>query len=86
MKKNVNFILYFIALILILIPIVMTEGLKHPLGQPWESILLSLGLLVLLIGKIIVIIRKKTQTGEPIFQDLVISGCLIVIMGWLFLR
>lgn len=86
MKKNVNFILYFIALILILIPIVMTEGLKRPLGQPWESILLSLGLLALLIGKIIVIIRKKTQTGEPIFQDLVISGCLIVIMGWLFLR
>lgn len=86
MKKNLNFILYFTALILILIPIIMTEGVGRPLGQPWESTLLALGLLVLLIGKIIVIIRKKRQTGEPIFQDLIISGCLIVMMGWLFLR
>lgn len=86
MKKNINFVLYAIALIIILIPVVMTEAAGHPIGQPWESITLSLGLLVLLAGKIITIRRKRTQTGESVFQDLVISICLVVMIGWLFLR
>ncbi|MCI8647957.1 MAG: hypothetical protein HFE76_14470 [Firmicutes bacterium] len=86
MKKNINFVLYAIALIIILIPVVMTEVIGRPIGQPWESITLSLGLLILLAGKIITIRRKRTQTGESVFQDLIISICLVVMIGWLFLR
>lgn len=86
MKKNINFVLYAIALIIILIPVVMTEAIGRPIGQPWESITLSLGLLILLAGKIITIRRKRTQTGESVFQDLIISICLVVMIGWLFLR
>lgn len=86
MKKNLNFVLYILALIIILIPIVMTEAIGKPMGQPWESIILSAGLIVLLAGKIITIRKKRTQTGESIFQDLVISICLVVMIGWLFLR
>lgn len=86
MKKNINFLLYAIALIIILVPMVMTQVVNQPLGQPWESIFLSFGLIVLLIGKIITIRRKHRETGERIFQDVVICICLVVMIGWLFLR
>lgn len=86
MKKNLNFVLYIIAFLIIMIPVIMTEAAGRPMGQPWESITLSAGLVLLLAGKILTIRKKRTQTGESIFQDLVISVCLIVMIGWLFLR
>ena len=86
MKRNLNFILYGIALIIILIPIAMTEALKSPMGQPAETIMLSIGLVLLIIGKGFSIRHKRMETGESIFLDVVIIVCLIAMIGWMFLK
>ncbi len=86
MKQNFNFILYGAALVVILIPVLMNEAFHRPIGQPGESIMLSAGLLLLLIGKILLMGRKRRETGESIFLDVVISLCLIAMIVWMFLR
>lgn len=86
MKHYINYILYGIALVMILIPIGKNEimhSLMAPIGQ---TIFFSIGLLFLLAGKIIRIRQKRSETGEPIFQDIVISICLIAIIIWMFIR
>lgn len=86
MKRNLNFILYIMALIVILIPMALRQSLGHPMNHLMESILLSVGLVLLLIGKIFVIKQKRRETGESIFLDLVICGCLSCMVIWMFIR
>lgn len=86
MKRNVNFILYVIALIVILIPMALRQSLGHPMNHLLETIMLSAGLVLLLIGKIFVIKQKRRETGESIFLDIVICACLICMVIWMFIR
>lgn len=86
MKRNVNFILYVIALIVILIPMALRQSLGHPMNHLLETIMLSAGLVLLLIGKIFVIKQKRSETGESIFLDIVICACLICMVIWMFIR
>ncbi|MCQ4635870.1 hypothetical protein NE619_03945 [Anaerovorax odorimutans] len=86
MKNNLNFILYGIALVIILIPIAMTEALHRPMGQPGETWVLSAGLVLLILGKLFSIKKKRQVTGESIFLDLVIVVCLVAMIIWMFLK
>lgn len=86
MKRNANFILYIIALVVILIPVVLQQSLGHPLNHFAETIMLSVGLVLLLLGKVLVIKRKHEETGESIFLDVVICACLICMVIWMFIR
>lgn len=86
MKRNINFILYIFALIVILIPMALRQSLGHPVDHLVESMMLSVGLVLLLIGKIFVIKQKRRETGESIFLDIVICACLICMVVWMFIR
>lgn len=86
MKRNLNFILYGIALVIILIPIAMTEALKSPMGQPGETFMLTAGLVLLIIGKGFSIRHKRAETGESIFLDIIIMVCLAAMIIWMFLK
>ncbi|MCC2865278.1 hypothetical protein [Hominibacterium faecale] len=86
MRKNLNFILYGIAMAIILIPIAMTEALHKPMGQPAETWLLSGGLVLLIAGKLFSIKKKRQQTGESIFLDVVIVLCLAAMIIWMFIK
>lgn len=86
MRKNLNFILYGIALVIILIPIAMNEALHKPMGQPAETWVLSGGLAVLIVGKLFSIKKKRQETGESIFLDVVIVACLAAMIIWMFMK
>ena len=87
MKQNINYILYGIALVVILIPIVLDQT-GRAVGQPAETILLSCGILFLVLGKICSIIKKRAQSvsGTSIFQDVVIIACLLAMMVWMIIK
>ena len=86
MKKHLNYILYGIALLIILIPIAMTEVVKSPMSQPQQTIVLSVGLLVLILGKLFSIKKKRSETGESIVLDALILVCLVAMIVWMFLK
>lgn len=86
MKRNLNFILYGIALIIILIPIAMEQAMRNPMGQPMETIVLSIGLVILILGKLVSIKKKREETGESLFLDVVIIVCLLAMIIWMFMK
>lgn len=86
MKQNLNYLLYGIALILILIPIALEQmGKSASAGQ---EILLPAGLFLLIAGKVVSLKKKRTQgiSGSSIFQDLLIIACLLAMMVWMFIK
>ena len=87
MKQHLNYFLYAIALIVILIPIVL-EQLGNPAGQPAGTILLSCGILLLVLGKLCSIKNKRAQgvPGSSVFQDIIIIACLLAMMVWMIVR
>ncbi len=86
MKQYINYILYGIALVMILVPIGKNEIMHSPMAPMGQTIFFSIGLLFLFIGKVIRIRQKRSETGESIFLDIVISVCLIAIIIWMFIR
>ncbi len=86
MNRNANFILYAIALVVILIPMIVEQSMGHSMNPLVETIMLCAGLVLLLIGKLFVIKRKRTETGESIFLDVVICACLICMVIWMVMR
>ncbi|MCB6993751.1 hypothetical protein LI177_09690 [bacterium 210820-DFI.6.37] len=88
MKQNLNYILYGVALIIILIPIALEQTGKA-VGQPAETILLSCGVLLLVLGKICSIIKKKRAEDVPgtsVFQDVIIIACLLAMLIWMIIK
>ncbi len=62
MKQRLNFIFYGIALVLVLIPIGMEQSVGRPMQQPWETLMLSVGIVFLILGKLFTI-RQKGGAG-----------------------
>lgn len=87
MKKNLSFILYLIALVIILIPVIMTEVLHNPMGQLNQTITMAIGAGILIAGKLLTI-RKKyiAGAGSSIFQDGLIVVCLAAMVVWMFMK
>lgn len=86
MKKNMNYILYGIALIVILIPIAIQESTGKSLSQFWEGGMLIAGIFCLIAAKISVIRKKRTETGESFFMDIAILLVLIVMAVWIAMK
>ena len=86
MKQYINYILYGIALVMILVTIGKNEIMHSPMAPMGQTIFFSIGLLFLFIVKVIRIRQKRSETGESIFLDIVISVCLIAIIIWMFIR
>lgn len=86
MKKNMNYILYGIALIVILIPIAIQQSTGKQLPQLWEGGMLTAGIFFLIAGKIFVIRKKRTETKESFFMDIAILLVLIVMAVWIAIK
>ncbi len=86
MKRNANFILYAVALAVILIPMIAEQCMGRSMNQLAETMTLCAGLVLLLIGKAFVIKRKHAETGESIFLDVVICVCLVCMVIWMIAK
>lgn len=82
MKAKISYILYCIALILVITPIVM-EQTGNPLEPMLETFVLIGGLLVLTIGKVLSALKRRRAGESSIFHDGVIIVCLIGVMVYL---
>ena len=65
MKQRLNFIFYGIALVLVLIPIGMEQSVGRPMQQPWETLMLSVGIVFLILGKLFTIRQRAEQAALP---------------------
>ena len=88
MKQRLNFIFYGIALVLVLIPIGMEQSVGRPMQQPWETRMLSVGIVFLILGKLFTIRQKGRAGGAAgsIFTDLIIVAALCAMIIWMFVK
>lgn len=87
MKQRLNYILYAIALVLVLVPI-GAEQAGSPITSFAESLMLSVGILFLILGKLFTINQKRKEggRGSSLFIDAIIVICLCVMIVWIFIR
>ncbi len=88
MKQKLNFIFYGIALVFVLIPIGMEQSLGRPMGQPQQTLMLAIGILLLACGKLFTI-RQKSRTGGSggsIFTDVIILAALCAMVVWMLIK
>ena len=88
MKQRLNFIFYGIALVLVLIPIGMEQSVGRPMQQPWETLMLSVGIVFLILGKLFTI-RQKGRAGGADgsnLTDLIIVAALCAKIIWMFVK
>lgn len=88
MKQKLNFIFYGIALILVLIPIGIEQSVGTPMEQPWRTLMLSVGILFLVLGKLFTIRQKRRIGGAAgsIFTDLIIVVALCAMILWMVIK
>lgn len=82
MKAKINYILYVLALIIVIVPIIL-EQTGNPLTEGMETILLVIGLLLLTVGKVSSAVRRRRAGEGGIFHDVIIIACLIGVAGYL---
>lgn len=79
--KHLHFLLYLIALAVVFIPIALKEA-GNPLTKPLETVVLALGLLILIAGKMVSIKRKRAN-GERTQLDFIFIAILGIIILWM---
>lgn len=82
MKTKLSYILYCIALILVCAPMIL-EQTGNPLTEPVETIVLIIGLVVLIIGKLISAFKRRKAGESSYFHDGIIVICLIGVAAYL---
>ena len=70
--------LYVIGFILILFPLVATKMLRGEIGDFYTKLLLSIGCVIVALGKFNMI-RIKKQEGDLIKTDLIVAFGLIAL-------
>lgn len=87
MKQRLNYFFYAIALILVLIPI-GAEQAGNSIAPFAESLMLSAGIFLLILGKLFTINQKRKEGGQSgsLFIDAIIVICLCVMLVWLFIK
>lgn len=87
MKQRLNYFFYAIALILVLIPI-GTEQAGNSIAPFAESLMLSAGIFLLILGKLFTINQKRKEGSQSgsLFIDAIIVICLCVMLVWLFIK
>ena len=78
MSKGGSYMLYVIGFILVLFPLLATKMLRTEIGDFNTKLLLSIGCVIVALGKFN-IARLKKQEGEDIKHDLIIGFGLIGI-------
>lgn len=82
MKAKFNYILYFLALIIVIVPMALEQS-GNPLSEGTETFVLVLGLLLLTVGKVSSAVRRRRAGEGGIFHDAIIIICLVGIAGYL---
>lgn len=87
MKRNIHYILYLIAFIVIIIPVIIKEAAgASALEHSAELCLLVIGVILLIAGKVFSIRKKRQIPGEHIYMDIVIIIGLIVMLAWILIN
>lgn len=84
--KHLNYYLYGAALILVMIPVIMAEAVHKNMSIMGQTIFFVLGALLLIMGKIITVQQKRKNNGQSFFLDIVIIGCLVVMIVWMITK
>ena len=85
MSKGGSYMLYVIGFILILFPLVATKMLRGEIGDFNTKLLLSIGCVIVALGKFNMI-RIKKQEGDRITNDLIVAFGLLGIAAFNMLR
>lgn len=82
MKQKFQYIIYIIALVIILIPIVL-EQIGNPMSALVQTITLIVGLAVLFFGKLRVINQKKRAGVRAASHDTLILALILFMAAYI---
>ncbi len=82
MKQKFQYIIYIIALVIILIPIFL-EQIGNPMSALIQTITLIVGLAVLFLGKLHVMNQKKRAGVRPATSDTLMLAVILFMAGYI---
>ncbi len=76
MSKGGSYMLYVLGFILILFPLLATKMLRGEIGDFYTKLILSVGCVIVALGKLNMI-RLKRQEGERVTNDIIVAVALV---------
>jgi len=81
MRRSKN-VIYFVALIIIMFPIVL-EQMGNPMSLLMQTITLLFGLIILFIGKWQVVSNKKRAGIRPATHDMLVLAIILFMAAYI---
>lgn len=79
-----SLLLYTLALLLLVVPILITLGTDESYGLSWHLLLTNIAIGLLLVGKVLSLIQKRKENKSIVADASIILVLLIILVPRLF--